>query len=230
MQVEICANGLVSARNAQLGGAHRIELCVDLSVGGVTPPLDLIQSVRDQLEIPVHVLIRPRSGNFVYTSQELNNIYQSIELCQHAGCAGVVSGALTRQEEVDQSAIRYMKDLCKNMEFTFHRAMDVVHEPSKAMEVLIDLGVNRILTSGGKPTAVEGMDRLIRLKAQAKERITVMPGGGISSFNAGLFKAQGFDAVHLSAIPKAPSQSLFNNPVSGVSDLKEIQKVVSLLS
>ena len=230
MKVEVCANGLESALNAQKGGAHRIELCVDLSVGGLTPSQDLIEEVLNQLHIPVHVLIRPRGGNFVYTREELQTIYNSIEICRELGCTGVVSGALNPDGTLHTEAVARMIALSKDMEFTFHRAIDLAVAPIEILKQLIVLGANRVLSSGGKPTAIEGLPVLTKLQEAAEEKISIMPGGGINSGNAQAFSAHGFDAVHLSAIAKPPSTSLFDNAVHGVSDVDEIRKVVRILS
>jgi len=230
MLVEICANGFESASNAQLGGADRIELCVDLSVGGLTPPLALIEKVRQELSIPIHVLVRPRAGDFVYNTQELQSILDSIEICNKIGCAGIVSGALDANGHLDRAAVKQMIAACGDMEFTFHRAIDVAKNPTELLGQLIELGATRVLSSGGETTAETGMKQLIELMEQARGRIEIMPGGGIGSHNAKSFLENGFEHLHLSAIKKPPSDSLFDNPVSGTSDLKEIQAVVQLLS
>ena len=120
--------------------------------------------------------------------------------------------------------------LCDEMEFTFHRAMDVAQSPLRVLKQLIELGANRVLSSGGAPTALQGLSMLNDLQQAANGQISIMPGGGINSSNAHNFFIGGFDAVHLSAIKKPPSTSLFDNPVQGVSDPEEIKKVVELLS
>lgn len=230
MKVEVCANGLQSALNAQRGGAHRIELCVDLSVGGLSPSEAIIRQVMQHISIPVNVLLRPRAGNFCYNDQELEAIYRGIELCKDLCCAGVVSGALDSTGNLNAEAVGEMIRRSGHLEFTFHRAIDVTQSPMDILDELIEMGATRILTSGGQPTAIDGIGLLSKLKERAAGRISIMPGGGINSDNVRSFLDHGFDAIHLSAIKKPASKTLFDNPVQGVSDVEEIQKVVELLS
>ena len=164
MIIEICANSFASAKAAQDAGAHRIELCTQLSVGGLTPSYGCIEKVVKELDIAVHVLIRPRAGNFNYTHQELDIIKRDISFCQSIGCQGVVSGVLDSYNQVNIQSTRELVEASKNIEFTFHRAFDVVIDPYKTLVDLEAVGVTRILSSGQKSKAIDGIQLLKELK------------------------------------------------------------------
>jgi copper homeostasis protein len=234
MIIEICANGFESAKAAQDGGAHRIELCSDLSVGGLTPDKDLIRKVIHELNIPVHVLIRPRSGDFVYTNEELELMLADIAYSKKMGCFGIVSGALTMKNTIDKKVTQQLIAASEGMEFTFHRAFDLVKNHSEAIETIIQLGVSRLLSSGQQNKAIEGIELLIQLKSLSEGKLQIMPGSGINSENVLAFKKAGFEMIHFSAIKKtseATKQSgLFENEVIGNSDRNEIERVIKILS
>lgn len=231
MIVEVCANGLQSAINAQLGGAHRIELCEDLSVGGLTPSYKLVGEVLEAIEIPIHVLVRPRKGDFIYTVAEIDRMVEVIAHYRNMGVHGIVCGALTPNNKLDTVAMKSFREAAGDLYFTFHRAFDVCADPNSTLEKLIALEVDCLLSSGLQISAVEGMETLEGLLKISEEKIMIMPGGGLNSSNTLPFKKAGFKAVHLSAIPKKmAATTLFENSVEGISDLKEIQKVVRLLS
>ncbi|MCH9661605.1 MAG: copper homeostasis protein CutC [Bacteroidetes bacterium] len=232
MIIEICANGFESARIAQEAGAHRIELCIDLSVGGLTPSYELIHKVKEELAIETHVLIRPRSGNFCYSEEELNGMISDIIYCKQLGCAGVVSGVLTSDNELDITATKRLISAAQDMEFTFHRAIDIAKAPRQALREMILMGVTRVLSSGQEAKAIDGIELLKTFLKDVDTSFQIMPGGGITSSNVLTFKEVGFNMVHLSAIKKNmhASQDLFNSDVQGVSDAAEIQRVIQLLS
>ncbi len=217
MKLEICANSYQSALNAQKAGAHRIELCSELSVGGITPSYGLIKQVIDTLSIAVFVLIRPRSGNFTYSEEEFDIMKHDIQLCKNLGCAGIVSGVLNKDNTIDIERTQELIELSKPLEFTFHRAFDCVENPQEALEQLINLGVERVLTSGLEASAEKGLELLKQLKEHVNGRITILPGSGINLQNAKLFKDAGFLEIHLSA-----SKVVINNSKSSMFD--EIQK------
>ncbi|MFD2100785.1 copper homeostasis protein CutC [Flagellimonas iocasae] len=204
MLVEVCANSLESALNAQSAGADRIELCSELGVGGITPSMGLIQLVKERLNIPVHVLIRPRSGHFHYSISEFEVMKADILACKQMGVDGIVSGMLHNDFSVDVEGTRELVELSKPMHFTFHRAFDWVEDPITSFEVLETLGVATILTSGGNPSAADAIERL--KKWQEQTSITLMAGGGINLDNARIFKEAGLKALHLSG-------TTFGNPV-----------------
>ena len=210
MKVEICANSYASAKAAQDAGADRIELCTELSVGGLTPSLGLIEKVIIELDIPVHVLIRPRSSNFTYSEEDFDVMLRDIAFCGEIGCAGIVSGVLDHHLEIDIKRTGQLIEACKGMEFTFHRAFDWVQDPIEEIQKLMDLKVGRLLSSGLKPTAMEGISLLKQLKDLSEGKIEIMPGGGVNIENAITFKQAGFKSIHLSATSK--KQTLVNKP------------------
>lgn len=232
MIVEICANGLESAHNAQTGGADRIELCSQLAVGGLTPPRKEILDVLSVLKIEIHVLIRPRKGDFVYSDEELNAMIKDIEYCKEIGCQGVVSGVLTSEGHIDLIATKRLIDAAKGMNFTYHRAFDECKEPKKAIENLIDLGISRLLSSGQEHKAIDGLELLIQLKKQVGDRLEIMPGSGVNADNVHAFKKAGFPSIHLSATSNKKdakvSDSFFETGSEGVSGIEIIKKVVKI--
>jgi len=231
MLLEICANSYQSAKNAQIAGAKRIELCSELSVGGLTPSYGLIQQVISELDLETFVLIRPRSGNFCYSEAEFDIIKRDIQICKDLGCHGIVSGVLNADNTIDIKRTQDLINLSKPLEFTFHRAFDVTPNPEEALEQLIDLGVSRILTSGQQPKAIDGLKTLKKLKQQAQYRIIILVGSGISSNNAKLFKDEGFDEIHASAseIINSESSLYFGNIPQTVSSTTEIKAILNLI-
>ncbi|WP_111685035.1 copper homeostasis protein CutC [Winogradskyella tangerina] len=227
MKLEICANSYQSAKNAQDAEAHRVELCQELSVGGITPSYGLIQKVARELDIPVFVLIRPRGGNFVYTDDEFEIMKKDIELCKELGCHGIVSGVLNPEGTIDLKRTKALIELSQPLPFTFHRAFDEIEDSEKAIEQLIDLGANRVLTSGKRQTAMEGIELLKALKMLVENRITIMPGSGINRTNASAFKKAGFEEIHASASKVILQDgSLFFQPQT-VSDVAKIKAILN---
>ena len=183
VKFEICAVNIQSAIAAQNAGAHRIELCSALDVGGLTPSPGLIRAAVRQLHIPVNVLIRPREGDFTYSEQEFEVMLDDIRFCREEGVNGVVVGALDHLMELDAEKMLAMKVVAGDMEIVCHRAFDYTLDPEQALESLVKWGYKRVLSSGQKATALEGRFLLQKLVLQAGERITVMPGAGISAEN-----------------------------------------------
>jgi copper homeostasis protein len=181
--LEICANSVQSAVAAQAGGAHRIELCQNLEQGGITPSYGLIRQVKARLRIPVFVLIRPRPGNFVYDTDELTIMQADVQACREFGCEGVVLGILDEAGHVDVERCRTLIELARPMAITFHRAFDDCPNQTQALEDVISLGCQRVLTSGGQSSAAAGQAQLAALVAQAAGRISIMPGAGITADN-----------------------------------------------
>jgi len=205
--LEIAANSLASALAAQEGGADRIELCSALEVGGLTPSHALIALAREQLRIPIHVLIRPRAGDFVYSEHELTTMLRDIEHCVAVGCDGVVIGALDADGSIDKPRCRELIAAARNLGVTFHRAFDTTRDLSAALEDVIALGCVRLLTSGGQASALAGGVTIRELVQQAGSRIRVMPGGGIDAANIGTIRAQtAADDFHASAKRVLPSR------------------------
>ena len=198
--LEICANSVQSALAAQVGGAGRIELCQNLEQGGITPSYGLIRQVRALLHIPVFVLIRPRPGDFVYDANEFAIMQADIAACQELGCNGVVFGILTPAGRVDQARCQALIALAHPLASTFHRAFDDCPNQAQALEELISLGVQRVLSSGGQATAVAGQAQLAVLVQQAAGRISIMPGAGIAPTNLmALANRTGATEFHASA-------------------------------
>lgn len=232
MLLEICANSYQSAKNAQDAGAKRIELCSELSIGGITPSYGLIKQVIDELDIETFILIRPRSGNFCYTDDEFEIIKKDIKTCKDLGCDGIVSGILNPDNSIDIERTQELIKLSEPLAFTFHRAFDVVPNPKEALEQLIDLGVERVLTSGQHLKAIDGLDILKALQHQSQNRITVLVGSGVSSKNAKVFKDAGFDEIHASAskITNTESSDYFGNTPQTVSSITEIKAILKVIN
>ena len=204
--LEVAANSVSSAYAAQAGGAGRVELCSSLDEGGVTPSHGTIALAREGLDIPLYVLIRPRGGDFLYENVDIEAMIDDIEHCRVLGCDGVVVGALTAEGEVDVEACEMLVRAAGSMGVTFHRAFDLVPDRSAALETLIDLGFERVLSSGGMPSAVSGAASLARLVSQGGGRITVMPGAGIEPGNAAALRdATRAREFHASAKKRLPS-------------------------
>ena len=237
MVVEVCANSYISALNAQRAGAHRIELCSELVIGGITPSYGLIKRVVQSVSIPVYALIRPRSGNFTYSDDEFKIMKYDIAKCKEMGCAGIVSGLLNQDNSIDFERTKTLVDLARPLPFTFHRAFDWVTDPRKALQQLIELGVDRVLTSGQECSSEEGIALLSELKAYAEGRIGILPGGGINPNNVHRFKEAGFTEIHVSASttevvnepPRIPmnSKKFFDETIAVYSDKNNIEAIVS---
>jgi len=204
--LEIAANSPASALAAQDGGADRIELCAALELGGLTPSHGQMARTRDRVRVPIHVLIRPRAGDFVYADIEIEVMLHDIETALALGCDGVVIGALDRDGNVDVARCRTLIDAARTLDVTFHRAFDVSRDPSRSLEDLVALGCRRVLTSGARANAQAGAASIRRLVEQAGARIAVMPGGGIDSGNvAALRRLTGAREFHASAKRRRPS-------------------------
>lgn len=239
MIVEICANSFESAQIAERAGAHRLELCSELSMGGLTPSYGLIEKVISELQIPVHVLIRPRGGNFTYSEGELDIMFRDIELCKNLGIAGVVSGALQKDHFIDIRATEKLIKAAEGMDFTFHRAIDWCPKPLEELKSLLKLRITRILSSGGYIKAIDGIQILKEMKKVAGPEIEIMPGGGIDSAQVKRFQQAGFNSIHcsasekiqtLSSSPAIPMQSTLTEGVISRSSFQKIQDIFKELS
>ena len=203
MIVEICVQSLEGALMAQKYGADRLELCMALEAGGLSPSMGLFAEVKRQVTIPVHVLIRPRIGGFNYTPDEIKTIIKDIELFTQSGADGIVIGALNPDYTLDTQAIKRLiaagHDLNPKLHITAHRAFDWVPDPTTSAQVLIDLGCHTLLSSGQRQTAEEGLELLQSLNDRFGTELTVMPGSGIHAANRAVFAQAGFKAIHASA-------------------------------
>ena len=198
--LEIAANSLASALAAQAGGADRIELCENLGEGGCTPSFGTIAAARDRLQVPLYVLIRPRGGDFHYEREECEVMLRDIETCVRLGCDGVVIGALDAAGDVDMDVCRALVGAAGSLGITFHRALDVARDPLRALDAAIELGCERVLTSGGQADALAGADAIATLVRHAAGRIGVMAGAGVDSGNIATLRARSHaDEFHASA-------------------------------
>lgn len=214
--LEICAGSVESAIAARDGGAQRIELCAALEIGGVTPSAGIIAEARKVEGISLNVIIRPRGGDFLYNSYEAESMIHDILLCKELGADGVVIGALTADGDIDTSLCRRLIDAADGMSVTFHRAFDMCRDPRQALEELIALGCDRVLTSGQATTAETGIPLLKELVEQAAGRISIMPGCGVNSGNAAMILQEtGATEIHASARKSVGSGMRFRH--SGVS-------------
>jgi copper homeostasis protein len=181
--LEIAANSLGSALAAQEGGADRVELCDNLGEGGTTPSYGTLAIARERLRIPLFVLIRPRAGDFCYDASEVEVMLRDIEGCVKLGCDGVVIGALDTQGDVDEAICRELIAAAGPLAVTFHRAFDAARDQVRALDTIIRLGCERVLTSGGEADALTGAERIAGFVKQAGSRLRVMAGAGIDASN-----------------------------------------------
>ena len=198
-KLEVCADSVENALVAQSAGAQRIEFCTSLPEGGTTPSYAQIKIARKYLNIELYSLIRPRGGDFFHTHLEFEIMKSDIRFCGETGCDGVVTGMLNPDGTIDRIRNRELVEIARQygMGVTFHRAFDRSNDLFQAMEDIIDLGCERILTSGGYDTAIEGAEVILRLIEKAAGRIIIMPGSGITPENApGLIRRTGLKELH----------------------------------
>ncbi len=225
--LEICATSVASCIAAQEGGAQRIELCDNLLEGGTTPSYGTIAMAREKVQIALYPIIRPRGGDFLYDGLEFEVMKRDITLCKQLGCDGVVIGILTADGRVDKERCRILTELAWPMGVTFHRAFDMTADPMQALEDILDIGCERILTSGQRNTAVEGIPLLKTLVQAAQERIIIMAGSGVRSHNiATLVKETGATEYHTTARAYVEGGMLYRNPhvsMGGTPGVKEYE-------
>lgn len=177
---EACVESLIDALEAEKRGADRIELCDNLSQGGTTPSYGTIKVALSTLKIPVFPIIRPSGGDFYYTPDEIEVIKEDIKVCKSLGAKGVVLGLLTKDKKIDFEVLSQLVELAKPMEVTFHKAIDELEDPTLVIDELINIGVKRILSSGTKPTALEGKDMLNKMIEKAGDRLTIVVAGKVT--------------------------------------------------
>lgn len=198
--LEVCAADPASVKAAAEGGAARVELCSALGEGGVTPSAGLIRQALKVPGIKVHVLIRPRGGDFIYDEDEIQTMCADIRTAREVGVHGVVIGALTPEGDIDMDACRRMMSEAGDLNVTFHRAFDLCRDPEKAVEEIIALGCNRLLTSGQASSAINGVNMLARIASQAGNRLTILAGAGVNAGNAAdIMEKAGVHELHASA-------------------------------
>lgn len=199
--LEVAVESLEDALAAVAGGADRLELSAALHLDGLTPDRDVLRSIRERVSTPVAVMVRPRAGNFVYEECDVDAMLAAIEALRARGAEAMVFGALTDEGRIDRRLCRRLLDRCGDGECVFHRAFDVVADPLEALQELIDLGFERVLTSGGGETAAspDGLRGLAALVERAAERIEILAGGGIRAENvAAVVRATGCRQIHSS--------------------------------
>ena len=223
MEIEICCGSIQSAANAKAGGAVRVELCQGLIEGGTTPSPATIEYAVKELGLQVFVLVRPRGGDFCYNELEIKTMEEDVEFCKRAGVAGIVVGFLHPDGSIDTELTRRFVKLAAPLPVTFHRAFDRCPEPLKALEQIIDCGCARILTSGCKPTAMEGADMLQQLVKQANGRIKILAGSGVTPENAAALREKtGAPEIHGSCKITRPDGAW-------ETDSKQVKKLLEML-
>lgn len=219
--LEVACFDVESCFLAEQAGADRVEFCSDYNSGGVTPRWDDIVKVKAGLNIPLHVIIRPRGGNFVYDTHEVDAMKRDILFCKEQQADGVVFGVLNPDNTINQKATKELVDIAKPMSLTFHRAIDACADIEQGVRQLIDLGFHRVLTSGGKPSAVEGIRTLQQLEKQYGNEIIILPGGGIRSHTISqLSTSTGCGEFHTAAV----------DPIHHQLDADELKAIIQHLN
>lgn len=218
--LEIIAFDIESCRKIENAGGGRIELCANPAEGGTTVSYGMMRAARAAANIPIFPIIRPRGGDFLYNDEEYGIMQQDILLARETGMDGVVIGILDREGRVDKDRVARLVELAYPLDVTFHRAFDHCLEPFAALEIIIDCGCTRILTSGAADTAIQGLELLQGLVNAADDRIRILPGSGIRSSNiAALAAATGLKEFHSSASKLVDSEMSFQNP--GITDKQQ---------
>ncbi|MBK9389778.1 MAG: copper homeostasis protein CutC [Bacteroidetes bacterium] len=230
-KLEICVDSIESAQNAQIAGADRVELCANLPEGGTTPSYGTIISVRNNLDIGVHVIIRPRGGDFLYSDPEYDIMRRDIDICGESGVDGIVIGILTSDGSIDVERTAKLVEYAKPMSVTFHRAFDMCADPFRSIEDIISTGSDRLLTSGQKNKATDGAELIRKLIALASNRLIIMPGGGLDDMNiVKLIKSTGASEYHLTGRKTIQSGMEFRKSevvMSGLTGYDEYSRKVA---
>ncbi len=228
-KLEICCYSVESAINAERSGADRIELCDNYLEGGTTPSYATIQYSVEKLNIPVNIIIRPRGGDFLYSNVEYEIIKQDVLAAKKLNASGIVIGFLTSSGEIDIEKTKEIVELAKPLEITFHRAFDMCKDPLKAIGQLKKIGITRILTSGAKNTAIEGINLLAKLVKKAGNEIIVMPGSGINKNNLSelIQKTKAIEYHSSAKTFKNSKMNYFNKNISmgSVDSINEFRKI-----
>ncbi len=218
--IEIATSDFATTKSAVDGGADRIELCANLAEGGTTPSLGTIKRCREAFNVSLYPIIRPRGGDFLYNKDEYEIMLQDVRLCKHLGCDGVVTGMLNMDGSIDVARTSELIELAYPMGVTFHRAFDRCIDPFEALEELIEIGCERILTSGQQPTVNEGVELIAELNRKADGRIIIMPGSGVRKENIKMLAEKtGCVEFHSSLRSKTKSPMQFVHP--GFAGLEE---------
>ncbi|MDD4602649.1 MAG: copper homeostasis protein CutC [Bacteroidales bacterium] len=230
MIIEACVNSAISAIEAQKGGADRVELCENLHDGGTTPSTGSISLAKKKLKIGLFVMIRPRGGDFLYSDDEFEIMKEDVKAAKKCGADGVVFGILKPDGTIDTERMRILCNLARPMHITCHRAFDMTADPFRAMEDLIVLEIERILTSGQQPKAIEGAGLIKELIKKANRRIVIMPGSGVKEHNVlKLIQSTRAQEVHIHLEKQEPSRMTFKQPgvYMGKSDQSEFEHTLT---
>lgn len=238
--MEVCIDTIQSALNAAAGGASRIELCSALSEGGLTPSIGFLLKVKQLVHIPIFVMLRPRRGNFVYTDHEICIMKHDALALKNAGADGFVFGILNSNGTINEPTCRSLLDAVHPLPVTFHRAFDVVRDPLSSLQTLIHLGFHRLLTSGQKSRAQDGLDLISKLVEVARGRIIIMPGSGVDASNVAKIMSAGVKEVHASArVPvklqfqsgtEVAMEASTDDNVLLVTDVETVRAIVSVVN
>jgi copper homeostasis protein len=221
VRIEVCVDSVASAVAAERGGAARVELCSDLLEGGITPSAGLIATARSTISIDLHPIIRPRPGDFCYSGQEMEIMRRDIEMAKELGADGVVLGILDPQGNVDVERTRELVELARPLSVTFHRAFDMSSDLLRSLDHVCQTGADRILTSGGEQTCLEGMSVIASLVKSARGRILVMAGGGIGHKDApSIVQHTGVKEIHVGLSSSVAGPMLYRNPRVTISRAK----------
>lgn len=230
VSVEVCAYSLFSCLAADRAGAQRVELCASPWEGGTTPSAGLVEQALLETSLEIHAMVRPRGGDFVYDTSEKQTMLAEARSLITQGVHGIVVGALKPDGSLDVEFLREFRAIAGDRELTCHRAIDVSKDPIQVMEELIALGFNRILTSGGKNKALDGLENLAELVQASKGRIQIMAGSGVNPMNCLDFVQIGVDAIHLSARTTRNSEMEYRRPgisMGGVAEISEFEVAYS---
>lgn len=230
VSVEVCAYSLFSCLAADRAGAQRVELCASPWEGGTTPSAGLVEQALKETSLEIHAMVRPRGGDFVYDETEKQTMLAEARSLIAQGVHGIVVGALKPNGDVDVAFMREFRKIAGDRELTCHRAIDVSRDPIQVMEELISLGFNRILTSGGKNKALDGLENIAALVQAAQGRIQIMAGSGVNPVNCLDFVQIGVNAVHLSARTTRNSEMEYRRPgisMGGVAEISEFEVAYS---
>lgn len=211
--IEIATSDFTTTRSAVEGGADRVELCANLAEGGTTPSFATIKKCREAFPVLLYPIIRPRGGDFLYTKDEFDIMRQDVRLCKQLGCDGIVTGLLNMDGSIDLARTEELIELAYPLGVTFHRAFDRCRDPFEALEKLVEIGCERILTSGQQPSVTDGIDLVTELNRIADQRIIIMPGSGVRKENIQMLAVKtGCREFHSSLRGKTPSGMQFIHP------------------